>query len=261
MTVPEPNPLLELRGLSVSIGGKQVCNHLDLQLKAGQCIGILGQNGVGKTTLLHTLVGLRNADAGAVMVRGAPLEQLSRRRIAQQVGLLMQEHEDPFPATVLETALIGRHPHIDFWQWESASDIRLARSALTAVDLADLEGRAVNTLSGGERQRLALATVITQDPDVFLLDEPSNHLDLHHEIDVLRMLSRYAREGGKAVVMTLHDINLASRFCDQLLLMFGEGKTQLGPTAEVLNADNLQRLFGIPVTAIPWEGGTLFQPR
>jgi iron complex transport system ATP-binding protein len=255
-----PNPLLELRGLSVSIGGKQVCRRLDLQLRPGQCLGVLGQNGVGKTTLLHTMAGLRPRDGGVIRLRGAPLEQLSRRRIAQQVGLLMQEHEDPFPATVMETALIGRHPHIDFWQWESASDVRLARSALDSMDLDDLEDRAVNTLSGGERQRLALATVMTQDPDVFLLDEPSNHLDLHHEIDVLRMLARFATDGGKALVMTMHDVNLAARFCDRLLLMYGNGETQLGPTAEVLTPENLKRLFGIAVTAIPWQGGTVYQP-
>lgn len=261
MTRHDPNPLLETRGLAVSIAGKRVCRGLDLALKSGQCLGILGQNGVGKTTLLHTLAELRPADAGAILLRGAPLGQLSRRRIAQQIGLLMQEHEDPFPATVLETALIGRHPHIEFWQWESADDIRLAREALDSVDLDDIEDRAVNTLSGGERQRLGLATVITQDPDVFLLDEPSNHLDLHHEVDVLRMLQRFARDGGKAVVMTLHDVNLAARFCDRLLLMYGDGETQLGPTAEVLTADNLQRLFGIPVDGVPWSGGTYYLPR
>lgn len=261
MTTGTPHPLLEIRSLDVSIAGKRVCVRLDLQLPAGQCVGVLGQNGVGKTTLLHTLAGLRAADAGTVVLRGAPLGQLSRRRIAQQVGLLMQEHEDPFPARVLETALIGRHPHIEFWQWESASDIRLARAALDAVDLSDLETRSVNTLSGGERQRLALATVITQDPDVFLLDEPTNHLDVQHEVDLLRMLVRYARDGGKAVAMTLHDINLAARYCDRLLLMFGDGETLLGPVDEVLTPDNLQRLFGIPVVAIPWEGGTVYQPR
>lgn len=256
----EPTPLLELRHLAVSIAGKQVCNDLNLQLRPGQCLGVLGQNGVGKTTLLHTLNGLRTADFGLIQVRGTPVDQLSRRRIAQQLGLLMQEHEDPFPATVLETALIGRHPHIDFWQWESASDLRLARAALAAVDLTDLEDRAVNTLSGGERQRLALATVITQDPDVFLLDEPSNHLDVNHEIDMLRMLARFAAEGGKALVMTLHDVNLAARFCDRLLLMYGNGETQLGPTAQVLTPANLKRLFGIEVAAIPWQGGTVYQP-
>ncbi|MEX0900648.1 MAG: ABC transporter ATP-binding protein [Gammaproteobacteria bacterium] len=261
MSAHAPTPLLEAQALSVSIGGKRVCERMDFTVRAGQCLGILGQNGVGKTTLLHTLAGLRNADAGALRLRGAALDQLSRRRIAQQVGLLMQEHDDPFPALVLETALIGRHPHLDFWQWESANDIRLARAALAAVDLADLERRAVNTLSGGERQRLALATVITQDPDLFLLDEPTNHLDLHHEIDLLRMLAHYAQDGGKGVAMTLHDVNLAARFCDSLLLMFGDGETLLGATRDILTADNLQRLFGVPVAAIPWEGGTVYQPR
>ncbi|MCA1799058.1 MAG: ABC transporter ATP-binding protein [Xanthomonadaceae bacterium] len=261
MTHGAPLPLLETRELSVGIGGKSVCRGLDLRLQAGQCLGILGQNGVGKTTLLHTLAGLRPAESGSILLRGAPLEQLSRRRVAQQVGLLMQEHEDPFPALVLETALVGRHPHIEFWQWESASDIRVARAALDAVDLSELETRSVNTLSGGERQRLGLATVITQDPDVFLLDEPTNHLDLQHEIDLLRMLVRFAREGGKGVAMTLHDINLAARFCDRLLLMFGDGETLLGATADILTADNLHRLFGVPVAAVQWDGGTVYVPQ
>src|SRR5690606_32017676 len=121
----------------------RVCDSLDLTLKAGRCVGVLGQNGVGKTTLLHTLAGLRRPAAGTVLARGTALPQLPRRRIAQQVGLLMQEHDDPFPARVLETALIGRHPHLGFWQWERAEDVRLARAALAAVDLAALEQREV----------------------------------------------------------------------------------------------------------------------
>jgi iron complex transport system ATP-binding protein len=253
-------PLLGTRALDVSIAGKQVCHDLNLKLRAGTCLGVLGANGIGKTTLLHTLAGLRTADSGEIFLAGADITMLSRRRIARQLGLLVQQQEDSLPASVLETALIGRHPHIDFWRWESHADVAIARRMLKLTGLDGLEQRIQTHLSGGERRRLAIATILAQDPGVFLLDEPAQQLDLQHQISLLELFARLAYQQDRLVVTSLHDVNLAARFCSHVLLMFGAGETLVGPTREILTAANLTRLYRIPVLPVTWPGGTLFVP-
>lgn len=252
-------PLLEARGLGVTIAGKQICWGLDLRLEPGDCLGLLGPNGSGKTTLLHTLAGLRPPAAGEILLEGVPLKSLSRRHIAQRIGLLMQQTEDSLPATVLETALIGRHPHIGFWRWESHDDVKRARRALRLVGLEGLEQRSQTQLSGGERRRLDIATVVTQDPQVLLLDEPAQHLDLRHQITLLRYFSRLAADQARAVLMSLHDVNLAARFCNRILLLFGQSEVLLG-SCDVLGAGNLSRLYGTALAAYTTASGTVYLP-
>ena len=239
--------LLSVRDLDVNIGSVRVAAGLGFELAAGERLAILGRNGTGKTTLLNTLAGLRETESGSIAVCGASYETLGARRAAQLRGLLPQGHLDAFQSTVLETALIGRHPHVGRWAWEGKEDERFAREALAAVDLAGLGGREVHTLSGGERQRLAIAALLAQQPRLYLLDEPLAHLDLNHQIAVLELLSRRAREDGVAIVMVLHDINLALRHADRALLLFGEGRTLEGPVESVLTAEALSRLYGHPL--------------
>lgn len=250
--------LLEARGLTVEIGGKSVCREFSLALAAGECVGLLGSNGVGKTTLLHTLAGLRPPVSGEVLLDGAALARQPRRRVAQKLGLLMQQAEDSLPATVLETALIGRHPHLDFWRWESHADVAIARRALKHVGLEGLEQRVQTALSGGERRRLDIATVLVQDPQVFLLDEPAHQLDLQHQIGLLTLLKRLTAEQGRGVLMSLHDINLAARFCDRILMLFGGGEALFDATERVLTPENLSRLYHTPVAALAWGSGRVF---
>ena len=149
--------LLETRDLRVQIADTLVCQGLDLQIEPGQCWGLLGRNGVGKTTLLHTLAGLHPAIEGQVLLNGNDIMGLPRQHVACHLGLLPQDSKDPFPATVFETALIGRHPHLGRWGWEGVKDHQQARDALAACGLGDLEKRQTQTLSGGERRRLAIA--------------------------------------------------------------------------------------------------------
>lgn len=253
--------LLETASLNLSIAGHAICQNLNLRLEPGQCWGLLGRNGAGKTTLLHTLAGLRRPDAGHVRLDGRDLSTLSRRTVARSVGLLLQDSSDPFPATVLETALLGRHPHRSPWQGESILDRAMARDALTAVDLDGFEDRLVQTLSGGERRRLAMASLITQAPRLWLLDEPTNHLDLHHQISLLDTVTRHASTSGGAVVMILHDINLAVRYCEHLLLLFGDGRHHSGTSAEVLDEKRLESLYGHPLMRIAGPRGDVWLPR
>ena len=164
--------LLTTKRLSVSIAGKWICRDLDMRIDEGQRWAVLGPNGSGKTTLLHTLAGLRMTQGGEIMLQDRSLNNWHPRDRARLIGTLLQHYDDPFPSTVLETALIGRHPYLERWQWEGHNDIQRARRALQMMDLQGFEARHIATLSGGERRRLAIATLLTQDPSLFLLDEP-----------------------------------------------------------------------------------------
>jgi len=173
-------PILACQGLALSVPGRTLCRDLAFDVHAGERWVIVGRNGAGKTTLLQTLAGLRPPAAGVVTLAGVPIAGHAPRRRAQQLGFLPQDTVDAFPATVLEIALGGRHPHIPRWRPESAADVVRARDALAAVGMDDAAMRDVQTLSGGERRRVALAMLLAQDPDVLLLDEPTNHLDIAH---------------------------------------------------------------------------------
>jgi len=252
-------PLLEARGLTVDAGRRRLVANLDLALWPGETLAVLGPNGVGKTLTLQTFAGLRKPTGGEVYVGGRPLRAWPRRALARRLGLLPQGTEDPFPATVMEEALIGRHPHLGFWQWESPDDLAIARQALTDVDLAGLEERLLDTLSGGERRRLAVATLLVQNPQVWLVDEPTNHLDPQHRFGVMQLLAARARD-GRAVVVTLHDVNLAAGWCKRCLLLFGDGSWEIGAADEVLTEDAISRLYHMDVRRVEFEGRGLFLP-
>ena len=235
--------MLTCSALTVQIPGRTLVRDLTFNLAAGEVLCVLGPNGVGKSLTLQTLAGLRRPAAGSIALNGVDLTQLSRRMIAARLGLLLQDDTETFPATVLATTLMGRHPHLTGFATESPADHALARAALTAMSLDGLEDRLVPSLSGGERRRLALARLLTQNPGVLLLDEPVNHLDPRHQITVLAHLGTLAA-AGHGVLMTLHDPALAARFANQALLLFSDGTWILGRTAAVLTASNLERLFG-----------------
>ncbi len=241
---------LQARALDVRIAGRRICAGLDLGFGAGETWAVLGRNGAGKTTLLHTLAGLRAARDGAVLVEGRDLREWDGMSLARRRGVLLQDSQDTFPATVLETVLAGRHPHLSFWALESAADHALAHRALAEVDLAADAARLVTTLSGGERRRVAIATLLVQNPLIWLLDEPSNHLDLHHQVGLLSLLVRRAADRGGLILMSLHDVNLAVRFCTHALLLVADGAVLAGPVHEVIDAVNLERMYGHAVREV-----------
>ena len=245
------------RGLMVRVPHRLLVKDLNVALRRGSFTAILGRNGAGKTLTLHTLAGLRPASGGEVFLKDQAINQWPRRELARSLGLLTQTTEDAFPSTALEAVLVGRHPHIGFWEWEGEADRNVALQALATVGLQGFEDREVATLSGGERRRVALAALLAQAPDVYLLDEPINHLDPHHQLDILHLLRRKATE-GHSVIMTLHDPALAARFSDQALLLFGDGTWRFGPTHEVLTEQAMTQLYALPVHEVRWEGGRTF---
>ena len=253
--------LLATHALHITIGTTTVCSDLELTINRGDRWCMLGRNGTGKTTLLHTLAGLRPPTAGDIILNDRPLLQTPRKSVAQHIGLLFQDHADAFPASVLETVLTGRHPWLGPLQWEGGKDLAIARDALQAVDLHNLEARLVNTLSGGERQRVSIACLLAQEPQLLLLDEPSNHLDIHHQIRMLDLLREQAAHHGRGLLLVMHDLNLAVRYCNRFLLLFGNGETLQGTTETALTQANLERLYQHPLQAIPGPHGMVWLPQ
>jgi iron complex transport system ATP-binding protein len=250
-------PRLAARALTVHAGARALVRGLSIEFAPGEVLAILGRNGSGKTLTLHTIAGLRAPASGEVRLDGQPLVQLRRRAVAQRLGLLPQDLEDAFVTTALETVLIGRHPHLALWQWETAEDERLALDALAAVDMHGCAARRTDTLSGGEQRRVAVAALLAQQPGIFLLDEPTNHLDPHHQLVVLGLFHELAR-AGRTVITTLHDPTLAARFADRVLLLFGDGRWSSGPAASTLSAAALSELYLAPMIELNQDGRRVF---
>lgn len=252
-------PPFHVSDLGVSVPGRRLVDSLRLDGRAGEIVAILGRNGSGKSLTLHTLAGLRAPDSGSVRLLGKDIAAYRRQEAARLLALLPQVIDDIFPATVLDTALIGRHPHIAPFSWESADDRAAARQALATMGLGDMHDRDILTLSGGERRRLAIAQVLTQAPLVYLLDEPTNHLDPQHQLETLQVF-RAAADDGATVIVSLHDVNLAARFADRCLLLFGDGRWQLGDVAGVLTEASLSELYATQMEAVAWRDQVLYVP-
>ena len=251
--------VLATRNLIIDVPGREGGTPLNITIEPGQVWGVLGPNGAGKTTLLHTLAGLQAPRSGSVQLNDSALGQLRRRHVAQCLGLVFQDRQDGFPATVLETALIGRHPYLSPWQMEGAEDYARAEAALEDLDVAHLRDRLVSTLSGGERQRVAIATVLTQAPNVWLADEPTNHLDLHHQSAVMALMAKQAKQ-GQAVIMCLHDLNLAARWCDHVLLLYPNGEACWGSRDNMLVPSALEDLYRQKLAVVEVDGAPVFVP-
>ncbi|MET0658522.1 MAG: ABC transporter ATP-binding protein [Steroidobacteraceae bacterium] len=249
--------LLECRGIDIAVQEHVLVRALNMTVQEGTITALLGRNGAGKTLTMHTLAGLRASARGEIQLEKKPLAQWPRKALARELGLLTQTSEDPFPATVMELVLMGRSPHLGFWDLEGDADRRIAREALAQAEIEHLETRDITTLSGGERRRVALALLLAQDPRVLLLDEPLNHLDPHHQLHILEVLQQRAAR-GQGVVMSLHDAGMAARFAHQAVLLFGDGEWLSGPANEVLTAETIGRLYGVKVRELQWEGGRTF---
>ncbi len=251
---------LTLSSLHLQVAGKTLCQPFDLQMQAGERWALLGINGAGKSTLLHTLANLRAPDAGQIYLNQRLLAEWPQQKLSQLLAILLQQTDAPLTGTVLDYVLLGRHPHLPSFTWESDVDIQIALQSLTSVDLAEFANRDIATLSGGERQRVAIALVLTQQTPVLLLDEPVNHLDIRHQHQLLAYLATRATQQQQLLVMALHDVNLARRYCDHALLLFADGTTAAGKIDVMLDSATLSRLFGYPVTLVETTVGDVIVP-
>lgn len=232
--------LLQTERLCLAPGAQDLIRVLDWRVECGQLWCILGQNGVGKTTLLYALAGLLVPTSGCVTIDGVPIAGMDAPALARKRGFMPQQQIDTFSNTVMAAVLIGRTPYRVGSGWDSEQDLAAAQAALAEVGMAHKAGMDVLTLSAGERQRVALAALLVQAPDIMLLDEPAAHQDVSQQLAVMRLLRE--RAARHVVVTSCHDIDLAARFATHVLLL-AENRHWLGPEAEVLNVDTLQQAF------------------
>jgi iron complex transport system ATP-binding protein len=254
--------LLQTQQLTLYAGDKLLCAQLDWQCVAGEIWAVLGRNGAGKTTLLHSLAGIRACTTpqcrGEILLQDRALTSWSRKQIAQRLGLLLQDYHDPFPGTVMDYVLMGRHPYLHALQWETELDFARVSDTLKKVGLEDFAQRNILSLSGGEFQRMRIAMLLVQDPKIMLLDEPVNHLDLQFQHAVLGALVDTVKTSDKTMVMTIHDVNLAMRYCTHALLIHDNGRVESGEIARVITEQSLSELYQYPVTVIKYSGQSIF---
>lgn len=251
--------MLSTENLHLEVPGKILCQDLTLALEAGQCWAVLGKNGSGKTTLLHALSGLDKPAAGRVRLDGRALGEIPRRQLARRIGALLQEESTAFSGAALDYVLLGRFPH-GATLAPNISDIAAARRALHRVGMGQAERQALATLSGGERQRVRIAQLLAQAPDIYFLDEPLQHLDLPHQLAVMQLFRRIAHDEGKTVVMVLHDIYWASRFCDHALLIHDGGKIVHGATSFMITQNTMENLYQCRFQTVTTSDGNYFLP-
>jgi iron complex transport system ATP-binding protein len=233
--------------LAGGYGAEVVVRGVDLCLERGETTALLGRNGCGKSTLLRLLAGALPPKGGAVLLEGKPLEGWPRRARAQRLAVVPQELHVPFAFSVREVVELGRAPYAQTLQGLHAKDRRAVDEALAATDLLELADRPYQQLSGGEQQRVALALALAQEPLVLLLDEPTVHLDIAHQMAVLALARRLCAAQGLAVLAAMHDINLSCLYFDRLLVMAAGGILASGPPGAVLSPALVEQAFGARV--------------
>nr|WP_269328873.1 ABC transporter ATP-binding protein [Kineosporia babensis] len=230
-----------------------------MSARSGRVLGLIGPNGSGKTTLLRLLYGSLRPASGTVSVDGTPLEQLNARQTAQHLAVVVQENGGETTMTVAEMVLLGRGPHLGTFARTSTADEEIAWTSLQRVGALHLAPRSFAGLSGGEKQRVLIARALAQQATHLLLDEPTNHLDIRYQHEILALV----RDLGTSVVVVLHDLNLAARYCDDLVLLEHGRLVGQGPAEEVIRGDLIERVYGIGVERIEHNGQVhlLFNPQ
>lgn len=244
---------LQLRAekMSFAYRDKNVLEAIDLTLQPGELVGLIGPNGSGKSTLIKCLSRVLTPQRGRVWLDGRALASLSAQQIARHIAVVAQAVELPPGFTAFEIVLMGRVPHLAWWQNENARDKQIARAAMQVTGTWSLAERLVNHLSGGERQRVVIARALAQEPQILLLDEPTAHLDIKHQIEVMELVRRLNRERGLAVLIVSHDLNLAAQYCSRLVL-FKEGRIyKIGAPREVIAPDVLRQVYGVELLVVP----------
>ncbi len=260
---PGSGPDLRTQGLVLGYGDRVVVDGVDVAVPTGRISVVVGANACGKSTLLRGMARLLAPRGGSVLLDGRALHETPTREVARKLGLLPQSPVAPEGITVGDLVSRGRAPHQRWWQQWSADDERAVTEALTATDLTELAGRAVDELSGGQRQRVWLAMALAQETEVLLLDEPTTYLDLAHQVDVLELVAELNALRGRTVVMVLHDLNHAARYAHHVIAMKDGAVVAEGPPASVVTEQLVQEVFGLScvVGACPVTGRPYVVPR
>jgi iron complex transport system ATP-binding protein len=228
-------------------GGPFALRGVSFELVEGEIFGVLGPNSAGKTTLIRLLSRVVSPTGGTIEVEDVPLGSMTRAHLARRIAVVPQDMPQGLPFTVRDLVLMGRYPHAPRRFFETPEDLRVAHEAMAATGVLDLAEARVGALSGGERQRVALARALAQEPRLLVLDEPTAHLDLRHQVECVTLLRRVNGERGTTIVLVSHDLNLAGALCDRLLLLADGRVARLGAPDDVLDATLLTTIYGCDV--------------
>jgi len=239
--------MIHVRNISVAYDHRTVLRDISFDLNPGEIVALLGANGAGKSTLIRALNGTVPIAAGEIVLDGRPLRDLSRREVAKNIAVIAQENETRFPVTVLEFVLSGRFVHGGAFGWETEDDVAFASEALEKCDLGLYRDRLMNHLSGGERQRVLLARALAVQAEILLLDEPTANLDLAHQAMMFRLVRERCEAADASAVVITHDLNLASEFADEVILLKDGEILAKGKPQGILNAENLKKIYGVDV--------------
>lgn len=254
--------ILQLRDVSFAYHRDPVVKSVSLKIEPGEFIGVLGPNGSGKSTLLKLLGGILKPDSGNVLFRDKALHDYKRKILAQSIAWLPQEHTMAFPFRVDEIVLMGRHPYLSPMTFESQKDFDIANQAMRTTETTHLSERQFTDISGGEKQRVMLACAITQEPEVMLLDEPTTALDIKYQLEIINILHRLNRNEGMAMLLAMHDLHLASKYCRRLILIDKGNIVKDGTPEEVLQKEILESVYGVQLKVIrdPEDGSIMISP-
>ncbi len=225
-----------------------VLKDITCGIAQGEFVGILGPNGSGKTTLLKILDGILKPQEGRVSINGVPLASIRRNDLAKIIAVVAQDVRTTFPFSVQEVVLMGRSPHLRKWRFEGETDVRIARNAMAMTDTLSLAARPMEELSGGERQRVLIARALAQEPQVLLLDEPTAFLDIKHQMDFFDLVKALNRKNHLTIVAVTHDVNLASLYCDRLILMRGGRILVQGRPQDVITEESIAKVYQVRAT-------------
>ena len=239
--------LLNVLGVTCGYGTSIVLKDASVQINSGDFVGIVGPNGSGKSTLIRTISRVLQPLYGKVLIKGEDIYRLPAAEVAKEMAVVTQERGLDFPFTVRDVVMMGRLPHIKRFARESAKDLEAVARALALTDTILLADRQINELSGGEKQRVMLARALAQEPKILLLDEPTSYLDLNYQIETMELLVRLRRDYGLTIVMVLHDLNLASRYCDYLLVVKQGAIYAIGSPHQVITTDIIKKVYGCEV--------------
>ncbi len=255
--------MLKIQNLSVAYGERVILHGIDLEVKSGEIMALIGPNGAGKSTLIRAVSGVIPIQSGSVRTNGDDLRALPPPQRARYVATVPQAVALPAAFTVWEMVLMGRTPYLGFLGHASRADEELARTALARVHALDLVERRVGELSGGEAQRVLLARALCQSTPIILLDEPTAHLDLQYQVSLLELVRGLVHAEKLAVLIALHDLNLAARVAERIALMADGRIAALGSPRQVLTSELISRVYGLPVEVVehPLSGGPLVLPK
>jgi iron complex transport system ATP-binding protein len=258
----ERNSMLKINNLSVFYGDRQILHDIQLEVKSGEIVVLLGPNGAGKSTLIRSVSGVIPIRKGNIFVDQKDVTSLSTMERARHISVVPQAVSIPPAFNVWETVLLGRTPYLNFLGQTSAKDEAIARQALEQVDVLHLIEKRMNEISGGEQQRVLLARTLAQDTPILLMDEPTTHLDISHQVDLLKLITKQAREKNLTVLIALHDLNLASMFADRIAIVQNGLLCVAGTPQETLTSKIINSVYNVPVHVIshPQSGAPFIIP-